>query len=237
MEPVTTDMPVPPGRGRKKTGPARRPLDYAQIIDAAVKILDAEGLDGLSMRRVAQELGTGAASLYAHIQNKEELLDGVVDSVLGEVELPPAKDGDWRAEFLELAHLTRDTLASHRDVARALWGRIPLGPNAVVLTERCFGILRRIGLPDQVVAWAGPLLFDYITADAYEGSIYTERFGDVEGGEQYFTSVRRYFASLPADRFPNMVALGEAITTGDGDQRFAFGLKVLLDGIAAQLPR
>ena len=238
MDPVTTDMPLPPGRQRKKAPPARRPLDYTQIVDAALKVLDAEGLDGLSMRRVAQELGTGAASLYAHIQNKEELVDAVIDRVIGEIEMPPPAPAgaDWRAEFSELAYAMRAALSAHRDISRALWGRIPFGPNAMVVSERCFGILRRIGLPDQLIGWAGPLLFDYITADAYEGSLYAERFGDEASGLAYFASVFKYFASLPPDRFPNMIAMAQAITTGNGDERFAFGLNVLLAGLLAQVP-
>jgi AcrR family transcriptional regulator len=232
---VTTDMPLPPGRERKRTAPPRRPLDYAQIIDAALKVLDAEGLDGVSMRRVAQELGTGAASLYAHVKNKDELVEGVVDRIFGDVKLPPPRTGDdWRAELTELAHAAREVLAAHRDVAGALWGRIPLGPNAMVLSERVFGVMRRIGLPDQVIAWAGPLLFDYVSADAYEGNVYAQRFGDEAGAAHYFQSVRNYFSRLPPDRFPNMVALGNSLTTGGSDERFEFGLNVIIDGLAAQ---
>jgi AcrR family transcriptional regulator len=237
MEAATSDMPVPPGRERKRGTPARRPLDYAQIVDAAVKVLDAEGMEGVSMRRVAQELDTGAASLYAHVQNKEELIDAVVDRVLGEVELPSraADGGDWQQEIAALAYAARSALAAHRDVSRALWGRIPLGPNAMVLSERCFSLLRQAGLPDPIVAWAGPLIFDYITADTYEGSLYSDKFGDEAGSEQYFMQVREYFSSLPATRFPSVVALAEVLTTGGSDERFAFGLNVLLTGLAAQV--
>jgi AcrR family transcriptional regulator len=238
MDQVAADLPVPPGRQRKKTAPARRPLDYGQIVDAAMRILDAEGMDGLSMRRVAQELSTGAASLYAHIQNKDELIDAVVDRVIGEAEVPPSgpDDTDWREELQQMAGAIRVALAAHRDVAKALWGRIPLGPNAMMFSERVFSILRRAGLPDQIVAWAGPLLFDYVTADAFEGSLYAEQFGDRTGGQQYFQQVQMYFSSLPADRFPTIVSLAEAMTSGDGDERYYFGLNVILAGLAAQLP-
>ncbi|SHN44170.1 TetR/AcrR family transcriptional regulator [Cryptosporangium aurantiacum] len=226
-------MPVPPWRERKKTASVRRPLSYEQIVDAAMTVLDSEGVDAMSMRRVAQELGTGAASLYAHVQNKEELVDAVVDRVLATVEFPELT-GDWRQDFTRFAYATREALIAHRDVAKALWGRVPTGPNAMRLSNEVFGILRRIGLPDQLAAWAGPLLFDYITADAHEGSLYAAAFGDADNGQQYFKGLGAYFASLPADRFPHVVELSEALTTGGGEERFAFGLDVLLTGLAAK---
>jgi AcrR family transcriptional regulator len=238
VDPDAAEMPVPPGRERRKSVPARRPLDYAQIVDAAMRVLDAEGVDGMSMRRVAQELGTGAASLYAHIQNKEELVDAVLDRAMGEVVLPESAGdpADWRRELKQLAYSTRAALAAHRDVAKALWGRIPTGPNAMALTNWCFGILRGMGLPDQIVAWAGPLLFDYVTHDAFEARLYSEAFGDEAIGEQYFQDLEKYFTSLPATRFPHVVALADALTTGGGDERFEFGLNVLLAGLEAHLP-
>jgi len=230
---VLDDMPVPPWRERKKPAPARRPLSYEQIVEAAIGVLDSEGVDAMSMRRVAQELGTGAASLYAHVQNKDELIDAVVDRILGEVRIPEPT-GEWRQDFLAVAYATRAALSAHRDAAKALWGRVPTGLNAMRLAEHVYGMLRPIGLPDQLVAWAGPLLFDYITADAYEGSLYVAAFGDETGSAKYFEDLATYFAALPADRFPNIVGMARTLTSGGGDERFAFGLDVLLTGLAAK---
>ncbi|MFI5959037.1 TetR/AcrR family transcriptional regulator C-terminal domain-containing protein [Cryptosporangium sp. NPDC051539] len=230
-------MPSPPWRDRKRerrrAAPARRPLDYDQIVDAALAVLDAEGVDAMSMRRVAQQLGTGAASLYAHVQNKEELVDAVIERILSDVEIP-APTGDWREDFVRIAYVTRDALGAHRDAAKALWGRVPTGPNAIRLADHVYGMLRRLGLPDQLVAWAGPLLFDYITTDAYEGSLYSATFGDENGTIKYFESLSQYFASLPHERFPNVVELAGTLTTGGGEERFAFGLDVLLTGLKAK---
>lgn len=227
------DMPVAPGRARRKPAPARRALDYEQIVGAAMVVIDAEGVDAASMRRVAQELGTGAASLYAHVQNKEDLLDAVVDRVLGEVEIP-APTGDWRTDFAGLARATRDALARHRDVAKALWGRVPTGANALRLADHVYGMLRAIGLPDQLVAWAGPLVFDYVTTDAYEGSLYAATFGDQAGSAKYFQDLGDYFGALPPERFPNIVGMASTLTTGGGEERFAFGLDVLITGLLAK---
>ena len=232
MSSTEADLPLPPWRERKRPAASRRPLDYDQIVDAAMRVLDAEGVDAMSMRRVAQELNTGAASLYAHVQNKDELVDAVLDRVFTEVRVPEPT-GDWREDLTLLAYATRDTLAAHRDIAKALWGRVPTGPNAMRLSNHVFGILRGLRLSDQLIAWAGPLFFDFITADAYEGSLYAQNFGDEPSSAPYFAGLRTYFSSLPADRFPQ-VAMAEPLTTGSGDERFAFGLDIILSGIAAK---
>ncbi|GAA0239389.1 TetR family transcriptional regulator ActII [Cryptosporangium japonicum] len=228
------DMPVPPWRERKmSTWAARRPLSYDQIVDAAIVVLDAEGVDGMSMRRVAQELGTGAASLYAHVQNKDDLVDAVLDRVFAEVVIPEPT-GDWRHDFIQLAYATRSALQAHRDIAKVLWGKVPTGANALRLADHVYGVFRKMGLPDQLVGWAGPLVFDYITADAYDGSLYASTFGDEKGSAKYFEALGTYFASLPPERFPNIVVMAKTLTTGGGDERFEFGLDVLLTGLEAK---
>ena len=227
------DMPVPPWRERKKPAPARRALSYEQIVEAAMTVLDAEGVDAMSMRRVAQELGTGAASLYAHVQNKDDLVEAVLDRVFSEVEIP-APTGDWRTDLTRLAYATRDALARHRDIAKALWGKVPTSANALRLSDHVYGMLRDIGLPDQLVAWASPLLFDYITADAYEGSLYAATFGDVSGSAKYFEELGEYFVALPPERFPTIVGMAKTLTSGGGEERFAFGLDVLITGLVAK---
>ncbi|MFG1927666.1 TetR/AcrR family transcriptional regulator [Cryptosporangium sp. NPDC048952] len=226
-------MPVPPWRERRKPTPARRALSYDQIVDAAMIVLDADGVDGMSMRRVAQELGTGAASLYAHVQNKDELVDAVLDRVFAEVAIPEPS-GNWREDFIRLAYATRDALQRHRDIAKALWGKVPTGAHALRLADHVYGVFREIGLPDRLVAWAGPLLFDYITADAYEGNLYAATYGDQSGSARYFEGLGDYFASLPPDRFPNIAGMARTLTSGGGDERFEFGLDVILTGLEAK---
>ncbi|WP_240746884.1 TetR/AcrR family transcriptional regulator [Cryptosporangium phraense] len=220
-------------RERKRAAPPRRALSYDQIVDAALRVLDAEGVDAMSMRRVAQELGTGAASLYAHVDNKDDLIDAVMDRIFSEVEIPEPT-GDLRQDLLRLLYVTRDVLATHRDAAKALWGRVPTGQNAMRLTDHVYGLLRKFGLPDHLVGWAGPLLFDYVTADAYESGLYAATFGDERGSAKYFENLGDYFAALPRERFPNIAELAHQLTAGGGEERFAFGLDVLLTGLKAK---
>ncbi len=189
----------------------------------------------MTMRRVAQELNTGAASLYAHVADKDELIDLVVERVVEEMEVPGPPDPErWEQQALEAARAMRAVLASHRDVARASFARVPMGPNALRSMDAIVAILRAGGLPDQVVAYAADLLPLYVSAIAYEDSLYSQQEVTPEQFRQYVEEMRNYLAALPADEFPNMKALAVQLTSGaDGDERFEFGLRVLLRGLRA----
>jgi AcrR family transcriptional regulator len=215
--------------------PRRRSLSQQAIVEAAVRVLDAEGLDALTMRRVGQELDTGGASLYAHVASKEELLELVVDRVIGELELPGAADGErWEEQVKEIVRSMRAVLAGHRDVARACLARIPLGPNALRGSEALIGVMRAGGVPDQVIAYACDLLPMFATATAYEESLYHSIGVGFEEIVEYVGEVRDYFAALPVDRFPNVASLASELTAGSGgDERFEFGLDVLVRGLAS----
>ena len=94
-------IPEPPWAATRRERPARTPLTREAIVDAALRVVDREGADGLSMRRVAEELGTGPASLYWHVASKDELINLVVDRVVGEIELPPPDPERWQEQFME----------------------------------------------------------------------------------------------------------------------------------------
>jgi AcrR family transcriptional regulator len=239
---IWAEMPLAPRlRGaepepeRPARAPRRRSLSQRAIVDAAVRVLDAEGLDALTMRRVGQELDTGGASLYAHVANKEELLELVVDRVIGELELPGAADAErWQEQVKEVVRSMRAVLAGHRDIARACLARIPLGPNALRGSEALIGVMRAGGLPDQVIAYACDLLPLFATATAYEESLYESIGAGYDEVMEYIGEVRDYFAALPVDRFPNVASLASALTAGSGgDERFEFGLDVLVRGLAS----
>lgn len=204
------------------------------IVDAAVKVLDAEGLDAMTMRRVAQELDTGAASLYARVADKEELTELVVDRVIGDVEMPGPPDPErWQEQVMQAGRAMRAIMSAHRDIARATFARIPLGSNALRSMDAIVAVLRAGGLPDHVVAYASDLLPLYVTAIAYEESLYSQQDIRPEQFTQYVADMRSYFEALPADRFPNMKALAEPLTSGSPEERFDFGLEVIVRGLAA----
>jgi AcrR family transcriptional regulator len=218
----------------KRREPRERALTRDAIAAATLKIVDAEGLDAVTMRRVAQELGTGAASLYAHVAGKDELLELVVERVIGEVPIPDEPDpAHWQEELKDGMRMIRAAIGGHRDLARAIFARIPFGENALGGAEWMIRTLRAGGLPDQVIAYACDLLPLYVTAIAYEESLYAGENVTPEVMFEFNESMRRYYASVPADRFPNIVALATELTTGTGDERFEFGLEVLVRGLAA----
>ena len=197
--------------------------------------MDREGLDALTMRTVAHTLGTGAASLYAHVASKEELLELVVERVIGEVPLFGEPDAErWQEQLKECARAIRTVFSRHRDLARASFARIPLGENALRTSEWMIAVLRAGGLPDQTIAYACDLLPLYVMAISYEEGLYTSESNSPEAIATFVADMRNYFASLPPERFPNVVSLAGPLTAGgDGNERFEFGLEVLVRGLAA----
>lgn len=180
-------------------------------------------------------MGTGAASLYAHVASKEELLELVVERVIAEVQMPGEPDPErWQEQLKECARAIRAVFSRHRDLARASFARIPLGENALRGSEWMIGVMRAGGLPDQVIAYACDLLPLYVMAVSYEESLYGSETSP-EDLAKFVDGMRHYFASLPPDRFPNVVSLAGPLTAGDpeGNERFEFGLDVLVRGLAA----
>ena len=232
---VSSGLPEPPRCGRParaSSAGARTPLSRDRIVDATFRIVDAQGLGAVSMRSVAEALGTGPASLYAHVSGKDELLSLLIERLAGEMRLPEPDPDRWQEQIKELVREMHAVLLAHRDLARVSLGNIPLGEGALRVSERMIEILALGGLPKQVIAYAVDLLPLYAVATAYEQSLFNERTSTEEGA-RYFKEVDAYFAALPADRFPHMAALAPELAEGDAGERFEFGLDVLVAGLAA----
>ena len=195
-------LPPPPRRvsRRPKGTPRRTGLSVEAIVDAAIAVLDESGVAGLSMRRVADRLGTGAASLYAYVTGRDELLE---------------------------------VLTSHRDAALAGLGRIPTSPKALAGAETLCALLRAGGLSDRAVALGLDQLLLYVSACAFERGL-IEHSGMTQAEiDEYFAGIDRFYAALPAERFPVLASMGEELAAYDADERFTFGLDVLLAGLEA----
>jgi AcrR family transcriptional regulator len=209
-------------------------LTRETVVEAALRVLDREGYDGFSMRAVADELGTGPATLYWHVKNKDELLGLVLDRVIGELEIPDPDPDHWQELFKELGRQMRRLMNSHRDIARVTLGRIPVGPNALRCSERILAFLRAGGVSDRVAAYALDLGSLYVGAFAFEESIgLVSPSGEEMPPNEVLEMIKGYFASLPADQFPNTLALIDRLFAGDLEERFEFGLDVLVKGLAA----
>ena len=193
------------------------------------------------MRRVAQEFGTGPATLYAHVANKEELLDLVMDRVARQVEVPEADPARWQEQVKEFARSMYGQLVDHGDVARLSIANNPTGPASAMVSDRLLAILLAGGLSRQHAAWAIDRLMLQVCADAHETAVYRSRrrrsgLPLEEFVEREMGRVRDYMTSLPAERFPHIAANLDVMFEGDGDQRFEFGLDIFVRGLVSLVP-
>jgi AcrR family transcriptional regulator len=228
-------IPEPPWLKPPRATRTRAPLSRDLIVDAALRLLDREGASGLSMRRLADELGSGAGAIYWHVANKEQLIQLMFDRVIGDLPLPGVDASRWQEQIKQAARDARDAMTAHPGLAELSFGRIPLGPNAVRYFEWHLAVLRAGGLPDRVAALAGDLIHLYVDSFAFEECVgVPPPSGEESSVADFIGELRAYFASLPADRFPNITELADELTTGGPDVRFEFGLDILVAGLAAQ---
>lgn len=228
-------MPDPPWGPPRREARERAPLSTERIVDTALELIAKEGYDAVTMRRIARALDTGPSSLYAHVASKRQLDQLLIDRIVEGVELPEPEPDRWQEQVKEFGRTALELMQAYPGVARAAIGNVPIGPNAVRTMETLLGYLRAGGLPDHVIAGASDLLPLYVTAVAYEQSI---RARDGESEPDVAAQLSAYFAALPPDRFPHMVAMAEILAeVGDDVDPFEFGLDVLVSGLAAVAAR
>ncbi len=212
---------------------ARAALTSGDVARAALAAVERDGLDGLSMRRVADDLGVQAASLYWHVQSKDHLLDLVAEELFAELELPalPA-DADWRAGLLLLATAYYQFLLDHRDAARIVAGRFALGAHFVRHLETFAAVLSHGGFTPNDAAYALYAIIVYV-----QGFVLHQRSpltGESVAGvpaADVLAQIRERLMELPADEFPVTTALAEPLTRPDIKRRFSFGLDLIIDGL------
>jgi AcrR family transcriptional regulator len=232
-------LPEPPWRAQARPRSAPRvPITRPAILDAAARVLERDGVDGLSMRRVAEDLGTGPASLYWHVRNKEELLQLLFERFNNEIALPEPDPARWQEQLKTLGREVRGVAHRHRDYARISLGRLPSGPSLARFAEWLFQLLEPVGVPDQVIAYCGDLLSLYVGAYAFEESLGPPSpTGEPLSAEQIAAMFRDYLQSLPATQFPHLHRAAGLLFGGDADARFEFGLDVLVRGIQSYIAR
>ncbi|MFG2120373.1 TetR/AcrR family transcriptional regulator [Streptomyces sp. NPDC048710] len=206
----------------RRERPAKPALTREGIVAAAVAILRAEGLRKVTMRRLAQELDTGPASLYVYVRNTDELHAAVLDELLGTVGPAPA-EGTWR-ERLErvLTDCTR-MLLEHPSLARSALTARPSGPHYLNLIETLLALLDEGGVPRERAAWGVDLLLQHATATA------AEHAGEESPGDwQALDSALR---GASTDTHPHIAATGEALLSGTPEARLSWALRALINGI------
>ena len=231
-------VPEPPWKPAPRGRPARAPLTQQAIVDAALRVLEHEGAEKLSMRRVADELGTGAASLYWHVASKDELVNLLVDRMASEIQVPPPDPDRWQEQLKEWMLQARQVFKRYPGVAGLTLGRVPVGPNLVRWTEWLLALLRGAGIPDRIAAYAGDLGGLYLGASAYEeGMPLPSPTGEDLPPDKILAMFRGYYESLPADQFPNVHAALDELFSGGPDERFELGVDVIIRGLASYIER
>jgi AcrR family transcriptional regulator len=208
----------------------RHQLTRERVVTEALAVIAHDGVQALTMRRLAARLGVVPGALYHHVRNKERLHDLVLDNVLAEVDFNIDPSLDWTEQLRVLAHRLRQVLEAHPGVAGILKTRDPLGPHSLALAEAFLGPLQAAGFADREAGLAFFLLVDYTIGFAVGGtptSVNEQRVRDPATRAQ----LHQFFRSLPPDRFPALVALGDHVWVDNRDERFTAGLEVLVDGL------
>lgn len=212
---------------------SREPLTRDRVIEAALRVMDEEGLDAVSMRRVAREVGVEAMSLYHHVEDKEDLLDGICEHIMAGFEFPDPAD-DWAENCRRGARAWRRLLQAHPAVMRLFAEQ--RGPTRSIdsmrPTEFALRILRASGLSDRDTAQAFHAFGGYI-----QGFVIME-LGSIAGGsDEDHTKMHAELADALPDEFPTLRAVARYFAECDSDEQFEFGLDLLIRGLEAKVQR
>ena len=207
---------------------SRVPLSRERVLAAAVALADEIGIEALSMRKLGEALGVEAMSLYNHVANKDDLLDGMIDAVFAEIDLPSA-EGGWRPAMRQRAVSVRAVLRRHRWAIGLMQSRTSPGPATLAHHDAVIGVLRAGGFTVAQTAHAFSALDSYIYGFALQ-----EKGLPFEGAEQAADVAAAMFADFPVDRYPHFVELAtqHVLQPGyDYGDEFEFGLDLILDGL------
>lgn len=225
-------VPLPPWapeRPRRRARTARPPLDRTQIVEAGLRIVDAEGADALSLRRLAEALGVAPMSIYWHVRDKAELFELIGHAVMADIEIPPAR-GDWRQQLRDVHRSMLMAILRHPNTVDIVVGRARYGPGGLALFERILTILLEAGFSPEAAF------------DAYSSLyLFSLGFTATSGRSPEFRAIQRqgldYMRSLPEDRFPSIRAVAPVIGGRSPEEQFELALDVVIEGVAARLPR
>lgn len=214
--------------GNRTTWRRREPLTREDALAAAVALADREGIGSLSMRRLARELGVEAMSLYHHVANKDEILDGMVDAVFAEITLPSG-GSDWKGAMRERAGSARDALTRHPWAVGLLDSRSSPGPNTLRHHDAVLGCLRGVGFSVDMAGHAFSLIDSYVY-----GFVMQEKSLPFETEEELEQLAGVLLEQLPADEYPHLreMTAEHVLRAGyDFGEEFAYGLDLILDGL------
>lgn len=211
----------------------RAPLSRERVLRGAVAVADAGGIASLTIRSLAHELGVKPMSVYHYVSNKDEILDGIVDLVFGEIELPAA-DGDWRSEMRRRAISARRMLRRHPWAIGLVQSRTSPGPATLRHHDAIIGTLRGAGFSVEMTAHAYALIDSYVY-----GFALSETSLPINGPETVTDVAESMMRHFSADTYPHLVefAIEHILKPGyDFGDEFEFGLNLVLDALARSTP-
>ncbi|MEM6451780.1 MAG: TetR/AcrR family transcriptional regulator C-terminal domain-containing protein [Cyanobacteria bacterium P01_D01_bin.105] len=212
--------------GKENKPQAREPLSRERVLTQAIQMADESGIEALSMRKLAGALGVKAMSLYNHVKNKDDIIDGMVDMVAGEIELP-AVGTDWKASMRRRAKSAHDVLLQHPWATMEIVSRVNIGPAMLRYIDATIGCLREAGFSFEMA--------DHIWS-AIDAHIYGFTLQELNfpfEAQEYSVAAENYISLIPADKYPYLNGMTQKVMSGDYDgiHDFEFGLEVMLDGL------
>lgn len=211
---------------------SRAPLNRDRVLRAAIELADQEGIESLSMRKLAQALGVEAMSLYNHVANKDEILDGMVDVVFGEVDLPG--DRDWKAAMRQCYRSTREAFARHPWAPGLLHAKTHLGDATLRHHDEVLGRLRGAGFSIGSAGYACSILDSY----TYGFALREQRL-PFDSSRPPDAAMAKLAMQLTSQAYPHLAEMAMAIGQDPGHshtREFEFGLDLILDGLERMLP-
>jgi AcrR family transcriptional regulator len=209
----------------------RERLTRTRVIDAALRLMDEEGLEAVTMRRVAREVGVEAMSLYNHVRDKDDLLRGICDRVMADFEFP-AGSGDWIDRAKDGARAWRRMLQAHPDLMRLFaetHGPNPSSLDSLRPTEFALALFREVGLSERDTVQAFHAFGGYI-----QGFVMMEG-GSIAGKGEHGEAMAASGAAIPGDQFPVLAAVSRYFAECDADEQFEFGLDLMIRGLRAKV--
>jgi AcrR family transcriptional regulator len=221
-----------PAARRGPSAGTKKPITVDAIISTAFGIVETQGYEALTMRRVATALETGPSSLYAHVVNKEDLDELLIGRLCAEINLPEPDPATWRQQATNLCTQLRDQYLRYPGISRAAFAVAPTNLDTLRLSEGMLAILLAGGVDPQTAAWAIDSLFLYISAYSLEVSLVDEQATDNESSWVVSRAeLLRRFAALPGT-FPQTKRYAAELTAGTGHDRYDFTIGLMIDGLA-----
>lgn len=205
----------------------KRALSRERILEQAIQLADASGIEGLSMRKLADALGVKAMSLYNHFANKDEIIDGLVEWVIAEIEVPQLTPAEWKTAMLVRANSVHKALLMHPWATQAIVSRINIGPNNLAYIDKTVGCLIKAGFSIEMADH----IWNALDSHIYGFTLQELNFPLQEN--EYAEAATGFIDMIPADKYPHMNALTTHVMQGkyNGIHDFEFGLMLLLNGL------